>query len=164
MENGFRIRSTRTQIILCFILAVLCSFVAVIMHKTAMIIWIGVLLVCVLPLLFFSVDCTKDEVCVNYGFIKRRISTKRISAIQFVSLNKGPYLIICIDGHRPFDDNVESKFFFISRKVICIAMPYLKSVEYAKVISELYENVTIEKSFIKWQDVVCRKIEKRSLP
>lgn len=113
------------------------------------------------------VDCNEKEICVTrFGILKRHIRANRISSIQLIEWHrKGQfslYLVICIDGHRPYNSkNVLMRTFFglwvSSPKVFAIRILEHQYNEYIKELTELYGNVTLEDSFRKWQTKQAQK-------
>ncbi len=103
--------------------------------------------------LLFSVEFDKEEICINHCYLFRRhITSDRISSIQLVAINSAPVLIVCIDGHRPYNDTFEFKWFYSSLKVIRMQLPFSreKREEYVTGLKALYgDKVIVEKSYKK---------------
>lgn len=111
----------------------------------------------------YWVDCSENEICVTrLGILKRCISAERISSIQLVARRRKarayPYLVICLDGHRPYNfKNVFVRLFFalwkLSPKVIVVGIQEYQCAGYKEKLTELYGNVTLDESFTKWKKI-----------
>ena len=154
MADGLQIGYSKLYAIVCAPLF-LALMVAVYFYME---IWsfvvVGITLIfSMLHLLLFKMVFDREEIGIQYFRIfRRRIKSQRLSSIQLVCIGSVPHLIICLDGHRPYWDSGDYKWFSSSPDVIQFPMTFSdeERESYVAGLQALYgEKVTIEPSYQK---------------
>ena len=113
----------------------------------------------------YWIDCTKNEICVSrLGILKRHISADRISSIQLIAWRRRfqtyLFVVICLDGHRPYDYNHLFFFWQLSPKVIAVPIVDYEWKEHSQKLTKLYGNVELHPSFRDWRKRQNKKSKK----
>lgn len=154
MQNPLQIRYPKLYALICTPLFIAALF-AVYFYMDAWVfpVMIAVYICILLHLLLYRLDFDQEAICIQYFLLLcRRITADRISSVQIVSIGSIPTLIICIDGHRPYLDFCDFKWFFHSFRVIRMQLLFSaeKQEKYVAELEALYGNkVTVEKSYQK---------------
>ena len=106
-----------------------------------------------LSLAIRRIEFSKDDVCIYYcNILRRRIAADRMTSIQFAIDSGKIMLILCFDGHRPYNDiGITLGSFFWTWKVDYVYVSEDKCDECIEKLTELYGEVTLCGSYKKYK-------------